>query len=142
MNTQVAAEDLIAEIANAELIDLCNRSLIDLLNADDTYSEGMLLLSRVRIAFIELLRSIPANCTIDEISLTGADLFENCLPEYPAQILQATADLVAYAEVLPKGYTEDLDLIGHCEIALFVVCNRLWQTLTEDIALWDIFPNY
>ncbi len=141
MKTQVAAEDVLAEIANAELNDLCNRSLIDLLNEDEKYSEGKLMLSRVKIAFIDLVRSMPSNCTIAEIANTGADLFENCLPEYPYQVLQATGDLIAYGEMLPKGYAEDLDIIGNCELALFVVCERLWQTLTEDIALKGIFAN-
>jgi hypothetical protein len=141
MKTQVTAEDVLAEIATADLVDLCNRSLISLLNEDDCNSQGMLLLSRVRIAFIELLRSKPGNCTIDEIALTGADLFENCLPEYPAEILQATGDLIAYGELLPEGYAEHLDIIGQCELALFVIAERLWQTLAEDIALSGIFPN-
>lgn len=140
MKTQVAAEDVIAEIANADILDLCNRSLINLLNETELDSEGLRFLDRVHREFIELLRSKLGEYTLDEIALTGADLFENCLPEYPAEILQATADLVAYGELLPKGYTEGLDIIEHCELALIVIAERLWQTLTEEIALWGIFP--
>ncbi len=136
--------EVIAHIAEMDIAEICNRSLINLLDGEIpncTSREGLLLLSLLRSEFVALIDSVSPDCTIAEIGATGADLFEKCLPVYAYQTLQAVTDLVAYGEELPEGVAQQLDLIEIAEFSLFVVMQRFWDTLTEELALLNVFPN-
>ena len=134
MKTQVAAEAVLTEIADLDIFDLCNLADITLQSDGHTLTEGVKLLTRVRAEFLALIEATWETITVEDIALSGADLFENCLPEWNCETLEAVIDLASYGEELPEGYGEQLDLIGQAELALIIQCERLWQALTEIIA--------